>query len=88
MAVQRARQWMGVGIAVGAGVGMALGLAVVGRAGIAIGVAFGAGLGVVAGSAWDARRTAAGTTPPSSDEEGEATGDRLDAPLGTMIELP
>lgn len=45
---------VGVALAVGAGLGMTVGVIVGGGAGIAIGARLGAGLGVVFGAAWDA----------------------------------
>ncbi len=41
----------GIGISVGAGVGIAVGVVVAGGPGIALGICVGAGLGLVAGSA-------------------------------------
>ncbi len=45
---------VGAAVAIGAGLGMTVGLIVGGGAGIAMGVIFGAGIGVVFGGAWDA----------------------------------
>ena len=44
----------GVGVALGAGLGMALGVVLGGGPGIALGLAIGAGIGVAAGAVWDA----------------------------------
>jgi hypothetical protein len=45
---------VGVALAVGAGLGLTVGVLVGGGSGIAIGMGIGAGLGVVFGASWDA----------------------------------
>jgi hypothetical protein len=47
--------WTGIGVSVGAGIGILLGLLGSGGNGIAIGVSIGAGVGVALGAAHDAR---------------------------------
>ena len=44
---------VGLGVAIGAGLGMVFGLLWRGGDGLAIGIGLGAGLGVVAGAVWD-----------------------------------
>lgn len=51
----RQRQtFVGVALAIGAGLGLIIGVITGGGAGVAIGLGMGAGLGVVVGAAWDA----------------------------------
>lgn len=45
---------VGVALAIGAGLGMIIGVILGGGAGVAIGLGMGAGIGVVVGAAWDA----------------------------------
>ena len=47
--------WTGIGVSLGAGIGMLLGLLGSGANGIAIGVSIGAGVGVALGASRDAR---------------------------------
>lgn len=48
-------QWTGIGVSVGASLGMIVGLLTSGGSGIAIGMALGAGVGITVGAALDAR---------------------------------
>jgi len=50
------RSAVGVALAVGAGIGIVIGVIMGGGAGIAIGAAIGAGIGVVVGAVWDGSR--------------------------------
>jgi uncharacterized membrane protein YgaE (UPF0421/DUF939 family) len=54
--LERATQYTGIGVALGAGAGVVIG-ALVGRSAIAIGLSVGAGLGVAIGAAMDLRRS-------------------------------
>jgi len=49
--------WAGMGISIGAGLGMIVGLLGWGGAGIALGAAFGSGIGLVIGAAADSLRS-------------------------------
>ena len=48
----------GTALAIGAGVGITVGILVSGGAGIALGVSIGAGVGIALGAAWDAAHKA------------------------------
>ena len=61
--------WTGIGVSLGAGIGLVLGLIWSGGNGIAIGVSIGAGVGVALGAARDARTS----RPPERDAEDPTT---------------
>ena len=61
--------WTGIGVSLGAGIGLVLGLIWSGGNGIAIGVSIGAGVGVALGAARDARTS----RPPDRDAEDPTT---------------
>lgn len=56
MARQSKQSWTGLGISMGAGLGMIVGLLGWGGTGIALGLAFGACIGLVAGAIADSLR--------------------------------
>jgi predicted aconitase len=52
------RQWTAVGLAVGAGLGLTVGLLVSGGPAIGLGLALGAGVGIAIGASLDSKKTA------------------------------
>lgn len=48
---------VGVAVAMGAGIGIVVGVIIGGGAGVAVGAALGAGIGVVVGAVWDGSRS-------------------------------
>jgi hypothetical protein len=63
------QHYLGTGIALGAGIGTALGIAF---DNLAIGISLGAGLGLVLGSVMGARRVDKSQQPPRNDSRGDA----------------
>jgi hypothetical protein len=63
------QHYLGIGIALGAGIGTAFGIAI---DNLAIGISLGAGLGLVLGSAMGARRVEKSKQPTRSDNRRDA----------------